>query len=411
MYQFNKALVRQKGVASRWSEQDLSAMTLSSIFSTYSSVYLFLHESVMNIDVVVDFISYRGQLSANTATLTAYLASLGNTALATTTNYPTLKSNRVRYVDAIHADYSITIGDRAYGSGVELSEGDERDAILKKEGLDMTLFEKNCLVSVNGLLHRIDASAASCLILDANTSRKISQRNEIGIYSFFELGGLEYHGITEDMIVAQTPTTKLASRALIKLPKSSDGYTVGISIGGYFHLLDSEIFELVSDTVGVVRFENIRMMDRYYDSVDLIDLSSLGLVPYDRNDRLIDQVELYSDAVLRKYLTLSQSFLIYVKNDDIFKTYQHVSHTKTDGISITPLKPDYPMRDHTGRLVEYWYTVEKKFYRLAYEPRFRNNYLDRTGPDTIMPGLVDSRYSRDPVWRSNTYFMEIGSDI
>jgi hypothetical protein len=365
----------------------------------------------MNADVVVDFVGYRSLLSTNTSTLTQYLTALGNTALIETDTYPTLKSNRVRYVDAVHAGYKIAIGNRDFGSGVELSEADEIDAFLSKAGLDMTLFQSNCLVSVNGFLHRIDASSDKCLVLDANTSRKISQRSDVGVYSFFELGGLEYHSITDEMIVQQTPNTALASRALIKLPKSSDGYTVGISIGGYFHLLDSDIFELVSDTVGMVRFENIRMMDRYYDSIANIDLSALGLVPYDRNDKLIDTEELYSDAVLRKYLTLSQSFLIYVKNDDVYKNYQHVSHTKTDGVSITPLTPDYPMRDHTGRLVEYWYTVEKSFYRLTYDVRFRNNYLDRTGAEKLLPGVVDSRYSRDPVWRSDTYFMEIGSDI
>ena len=410
MYVYTKSLVKEKGTNKRWLDVDLRNLTLSNIYSTYTQVYLFLNNTTMQSDVVVDLMHYRSELRNSTATLNNYLVSLGNTALVTTDDYPVLKGGTLKYADAFHAGYKVDKSARLASTSVELPEEDLTDIYMTRGELVTSVFEENVLVSINGFIHYSDADAGGVLVHDANTSRHISTNNHIGLYSFYELGGIKKVKITNDMIL-QHGNAELHNSLVIKLAEDISHYTPAIVIGGFLHILDRDFLTVLANDQLLVNIGKLDLIDRYYRSLENIDVSSLPVTKYDRNDKLVEISEIHSEEYIRAYLTLSQSFIVLIKNKEVYREDVHLSLLPQKTGARTKLEPVFPVRDGGGLLVDYWYHHEDGEYYLSYLSRNTNNYLDSTTSIEYLDGYVDSRYSTSKSHRDHIYFMKISTDL
>ena len=82
----------------------------------------------------------------------------------------------------------------------------------------------------------------------------------------------------------------------------------------------------------------------------MMDLSSLALESNYNNPSQISVEEIYSDEVIKRYLELSQSFLIVVDNNEFFCDYKLTESGKLPGIfySYDKTIPVYPFTIRIG---------------------------------------------------------------
>jgi hypothetical protein len=213
------------------------------------------------------------------------------------------------------------------------------------------------------------------------------------------------------MIHRRYPDTPLGNHMYIDIGVSNPNKMAILVLGGYLHALDTETFYRVNDTTFAINFENLPLMERYYDSVDHLDLSSLNLQRAPGNAREIDRNELYSDAALTKYATLSQSFIVFIDNPNIFVDTVSIRQATHPCVSISFTAPHQPVVNETGKLVNYWRSYEDRQWALSFEDGWRNNYNFNYSHRTQLQGIDDHRVPDQRVIMPRLRFLQIGTDI
>jgi hypothetical protein len=182
-------------------------------------------------------------------------------------------------------------------------------------------------------------------------------------------------------------------------------------IGGYLVPPDSGLVTRVSDNEFQIDFQNLPLLQRYYESSGYIDLSSLGLTSSGRNPSQISVQELLSDTVLMKYLTLSQSFFVVLDAPELFVNRLFVKKTGTPGMFISFVEPQYPLCVGNGRMPEYWPRKEEDRWSLsAYDQYNRQKLFDTTDPMRLA-SVSSVSLPYDPDFYFGASLVEIGRDL
>jgi hypothetical protein len=227
------------------------------------------------------------------------------------------------------------------------------------ERTNMRTFYKNCLVSINGFYHITDTDGNYAYVLDAGKSSVKSRQNQVGILNFMDIGELEIIPITEDMIFNQGDGSTLQQRAYVKLPNqySTEGKVPILVMGGYLNFVGNSFWQSGDNTFSL-DFHAMRLLSRFYESLPYIDFDYLGLSGTTHN---IDQVSLqqfFSDEVLTKYMTSTQSFVVLVNTSQLFTNKIRLRGAKLPGMFVSESTPRYPLIMGYGRVGEYWKTYE-----------------------------------------------------
>lgn len=408
MYQYKSAIGRLKGYNQRWLSVTVGDTALNTLVNTYREIYFTLHETTRNIDVVVKLSDLTQQYSSVTSTVKAWLTSIGNTALPETTA-PTFKNSTVKFKHAVRASFKLGICDISRLSDTSLPNIDKPDISLKRESTVYSDMVKYCMVSVNGYLHRIDANSNALYVYDGATSARIANETEVGIYSFKDVGALEYISITKNMIFTPNPGDKLSSGAYIRLPKSIGSKIPILVLGGYLHVLDS-IYTVTGDNVIKVNMLSLNFIQRFLESKDYIDLSNIALTKSDIAPGTIIQSELFSDDNIKEYLSLSQSFIVLVDTPHLYTETKYVNSSLIPGRWEYPSYLTQPLVGNLGRLVEYWVLEERKRWMVCTKPHHRKRYhLETMGYESI--NLFDTAQDTiKPFDKELVKILEIGRD-
>lgn len=409
MYNLITAFVKEKANSKAWTEADLADVVLFDMQDRYSDVHL--HVTTTQAPAVVRRINWadiRGSITDLTATLEEHFLRNGNKTLKTYATLASIESGEVRYADVLQADYKVDIINRNYAVGNANATIDANDVYLHKPGVDPIDFKDHCLVVVNDLLHFVDADTNYIYVTDAMKTCRLSGRNELGIINFKNIGKITCHPITEAMLSGESATrNKLGEKFYIKLPTSAKGKLVGISLGGYFHLLNSKVFYPISDTYYCFDVRNIELVDRIFESEDIIDLSSLGLERAGRNDKQLSKEQLYSNEVIKKYATLSQSFLIVFDNPEVIKEMVAIQESALPGMYVTPTMPRLPIFYKKGMLASYRMEQDLGAFAIRTHRGFYNHYMMHTTTTATNP--ADNRVPHDPRKRSHAYFLKLST--
>lgn len=410
MYQLVSAIAQLQAAGSPWAAVNLSAMTLSQIDSTYSEAHLRVKSPYWAQDQTMSFNEVTQGYVERKQTLAEFFAAKGNVTLPSVNGLASITKGKVKYADAVWAGYQLERG--KYGSNpttIPLAS-DADTLIMQKPNVDARIFYKNCLVTVNGLIHRVDADSKYIYVLDAGRSNYLSRRNEVGIINFKDVGELECHSITPDMLFKMHDQQPFANELFIKAPVATTNKTAALVMGGYLFLLDNLTFFRVADDVFGLDVQSISLLDRFFESRKLIDMSPLGLDYNGAHKAQISREQLYSDVVLTKWLTMSQSFLVFIDSPNIEVERQNLAPTSISNQYLTYTEPSLPMICGFGLIAPYWVQEDDNVFSVTVGDNIFPHYLFHTTPNkqAIMPADNRIPYNRESY--SPAHFLEIVSE-
>lgn len=379
-YQLVAAKARSKGLDATWSDTNIAAMTIGTLFATFSNVWLTLSHNAVSGNLFLELNAVRNLVSSqyHRMTVPQWLAAIGNDSLPTQPVLPELRLRRVRYSDAWRAGYSIKPVDRTRHEDADIPHGEKDDLLLKKEGVDFQNYYRYALVSVNGYFHRTGATATGLQVLDGGRSGRIANNNHVGIHSFLGVAPMDFIPITADMIYKTTTAGRLADRAYIELPYDVENKTLLLVIGGYLHVLD-EVYTQIGPRSVRVNFNKIAFPERYFDSLKNINLDSLPLELDEDSPSHVGVEELFSDAVIKAYLSLPQSFLVVVNTSDFFLRRHEVTNPQLPGRYQVPAGTErLPLFGAWGKVQDYVIMPDWGVNILACPENSRQRYMFRT---------------------------------
>lgn len=412
MYELISAIGLPKVGVKRWQEIQISNVPMVSIYSTYESVYLTLKSTFnQNVFLTLDLEEIKARASVLNDTLSQFLVSNGNTTLPTVQGKYTIENKYVKYRDAVRSGYKITPVDQNGILNSPIPYPDRDWLALTKQDTDYHRMQSRCLVSVNGMFHLTDTDGNKLLVVDGAKSRRLCGQTNVGIHSFNNVAELDLIPITDSMIHRRYPDIPLSKVMYIDTGLNLNGKTLGIVLGGYLHILDRKTFYRISDSIVAIEFQNYPILERYFESKKYIDLSSLGLDLDENNPDLVNYPQLTSDIVLRKYATLSQSFLVAINSLDIFVEREELPTSKIPGTFISYNKPVYPLFTGYGRVSEYWVTEEKPFWSLNVVNDQMDNYMFQTFDTSNLNNINNVKDPKDPYEYGRGHYLKIGLSL
>lgn len=411
MYTYITAYAKEKKAGSRWKEVNVGNMSFNDIFAKYSQIYSVLQNSFLGQSVGFDFNTIKDTHYHSTLTFIQFLMWLENKALPHMNKIPTLNTRLVKYADVFHAGYKVNAIHKTASPSSPLPRSEKTYLHLTKKDVDYKLFYESCLVSINGYIHLTDYDTNGVYVVDGNRTAVHANQNQMGLYSFREVGKLKHIRITNEMISRQLEEIPLSNKIYIKLPEKIGTKLPILVLGGYMHVFDSNIFYMVDEQTLCINFMNYRWLERYYESVDRIDLSSLPIDKYQRNEKQLDLENFFSDEVIKAYLTLSQSFITLVDANEVFVEQVAIDNTPMPGMIITTLKPNLPLIGGYGRLLDYWYTYEDRQYSITCTDDAIDSHVYDTTNWYNLKSVDNSRITTQRVTKGPSHFLRIGVDI
>lgn len=301
--------------------------------------------------------------------------------------------------------HSMKLGNHPRAS---IPDEDKTELLITRKNTDMVHAGKHGLVSINGLFHYHEYDENGLLVVDGNTTRSKNRNQcQINLLDFTQIGELTLKPITREMIRPANQAVSLSDNVYIDVGESMSGKTVGIVIGGYFHLLD-HTYKRVTDTVLKIDFNNIMWESLYYKMKDILDIRHLNITDY--GDDRTTGIDLYHDETILRLLTLSQSFLVFIDNPYLSITEVQLGDMGIPKRYETATKPIYPLRIGEGRYPAYKAIKEFDRWSIAVE----DNIVPRQVRYRRHRELNDIRHNRIYPIHGETYatahFMLIQSD-
>jgi hypothetical protein len=412
MYQLTSAVAKPLAGTGRWISVEIGNVALRVLFSTYSRVIATLTNPFLPEPVALDLNDIRPGLEGSALTFNEFLTQNGASTLPTSNTLPVLKDRYAKYADAFHAGYKVRPIHETAALDAQMPPSEKKWLHLSRDDTDYELFYKSCLVNVNGYFHLTDYDTSGVYVKDGMKSAMVSGKNQIGIVSFADLGQLSFVPITaENMVYKQNERQSYKHRAYVDLGQDVANKTVMLVLGGYLHVLDRRTMTRVGASMVCIDFENLNLLDRYFESKQFIDLSSLPLSKTNRNLDQISISEFYSDANILAYLTLSQSFFVILDNADVFAEISHLPPTRIVDIYVTDETPIYPMMIGAGRLANYWAMPEEGKFAVVTTGAVKPNPIYDTIDPTKENSVSNQCDPEQPYVCSPAYFLKVGSSL
>lgn len=410
MYQYQSAAGKSLAMRGRWVEIDIRNTPLNTIYNNYYAVQVVLTNTYLQKPVMLDLMLMINELRQETMTFNEWLVSISNRALTTSDKTPTYKSSYVRFKDAFQAQYTITPVKPGLAPDVDVPPSERTWLHLTRPNTDMEHFRDYCMVSVNGFWHYVDTAADGAWVMEGNVSRNRCKHNQVGILNFQDVTKIRHKRITEDMLFHVAPGEGFGNRVGIRMGEDITNKTLGIVIGGYLHLLDPQVLYAMSADTVCVDFRQIPMMERYHESFEYIDLERLQVEHRADNPMGISIASLQSDEVMRRYMTLPQTFLVLLDHPDMYVAREPVHFTNMPSMLVSYMKPNLPLMLGYGRIAEYWAREDCGQWSLTVQDSTRDNYQHQTTGGSALPAKNDSQIPGRYTSNYGGYMLKICAD-
>ena len=402
-------MVLSRSIGSQWADVDLSGASLYAIYSTYSKAYLVLTNPAFTGEVFVNMDDLRTEFSGYTGTVNEWLVFLADRSLPTVPELPDANVKFAKYSNVARVGYKVDIAQIGFVYPVGYPDDQLMDLKISRPqySTDMSLLHTHCLVSVNGFFHATDTDGTLAYVKDgAKTMRKVGDAH-MGLLSFLDVGALTKVSINPDSIGPLEPDTPLKTRLVFQTSEDMTGKSFLLILGGYMVRPETDVFWQIGENTFCLDLTKLPYMERYLESKDQLDLSSLGLVPANNNPDVVSVEQLWSDDVIKKYLTLSQSFLVIVDVPYLVFNKIYTRSGKVPGAFTCYQDPSYPLIVGYGKCVEYWKTEEAGAWALSVADSYYRNFVI-SQQSTDYSTMVNDHLTPNPPYRhSEGYLLEI----
>jgi hypothetical protein len=217
---------------------------------------------------------------------------------------------------------------------------------------DLSLLNDKCILSVNGYIYPTVYNNSRLFIPNATKSMIKSRANNIGIISFNSLNNsLIKYPISVNMITPESPFS-LYEKAIITF--NEDIKSPILSLCGYMIFENPEFFYRISNRSFVLRLDRLNYIEKLYELNRYRDIfKELNIQTSVNNPTLIDANIARSDAIVLKFLTTFNSFLINVPVDNLQLKKIYLEHSKVPGNFRTEIEPTMPIIVGYGKMSEY----------------------------------------------------------
>lgn len=421
MYTATSLIGVERGTNKRWVNIGLLDYKVNELFQKFRKLWVTVVVLPDTTEHYLDMDNVSAMYADYTGRINDMFIDNADNALPTVDVKPIIETKTAIYRDGIRSNYKATPVSPLYGTNT--SDDNRTSLMLTRTSpvTDYVSFQKHAMVTVNGFFHMIDTDGESgILVYDGNKSRMISNNNQFGIYSFKNVCQLEYVPITQsmlnkrlspEMIAGTVPAEDFSKIGFVKVDKDLTNKTVMFVIGGYLYGPDSNVISKVSDTEFEIDFQRIPLLNRYFESKEYIDLTGLGLSTTVKNPSQIAVSELLSDAVLYKYLTLSQSFIVIFDTPEMFANKAFIRKTGMPGMYVAYNEPNDLLVTGAGRTPEYWVTYEDGQYSVKVANAVARQRIYNTNVPLSLNSVAKTQAPVDPDVLSPAYFLEIGRDL
>ena len=409
MYTYLKSLSLSRGFGGVWSTEDLLHRTLLNIYNATSKFYLTLTEPITGLEVYVDMNELKLEFSTYNNTVEQWLIDIDNRALPTIPTLPNTTIKYAKFSNATQAGYRLSLWKRGY----EVSDSTPVDTLtdlkFTRPGFDtyLPLIHTHCLVSIHGLLHNTDTDGKSAYVVDAGKVIQKRGHSHVGMVSFIDIGEVSKVKIQEKDIYRLEEDRPLIDKLVFTTEAPLEGKSYMLSLGGYLVTPEENVFWRSGEKSFTLNLQSLNYLERYLESKDIIDLSSLGIPPSDINKDVVSLEDLSSDQTIKRYLTLSQSFLIIVDTPLLAFNKIHIRTAHVPGRFTSYQDPSYPLVVGYGRIGEYWKTQEAGYWSLSLPDSFYRNFIATQQPTQFIKMVNDHLLSSPPYFLSRGHLLEI----
>lgn len=379
MYTLIRAYGVKKTINSLWVDQDVTGLTIQSLLYDFTSLYLELSNPFITGSVYVSMDALRDQ--DTTLTLDAFFAANPNVVLGTVDAIPTFRRASTMYMDATRAGYHVDVAQPGRRVDDITDRTNRTEIVINRTGTSPKDLHDYCLVTVNGFLHMTDYDEDHLYVPSGGQSLLKSRRGSCGINSFERIGKLNCQRILAADISPTDASIPLHQQFIIQAPASMRGKPLMLSLGGYLVTPEANVMQQISDDLWLVNMQVLDYIARYFESKDYVDFSSLELTEFPKDPNKVSLIELSSDEVTMRYLTLVQSFFISVDAERLTFTKHFVKHAPAPNRYIAYSNPTQALFLGRGRQADYWKNPQESVWEITvedgYYPRFTRDHRDR----------------------------------
>lgn len=407
MYTVLSGIGRRNVAGSNWIEEDFASKRILDVVSMYDKVYFKVSSTDWNeASRVVTLGTLIPRIKNYDHTVQQVFDSQGNETIPSIVGEAKVEEKYVKMADAVQAGYSMQRVLMTQHPDTPTTPYEAQDLAMRKADVDPRDFRKHCLVSINGLIHLDDADDETIYVMDAQKTSMHSRRNEVGIINFKDIGELTKIRITADMVHRRLPDQPMMHQLYIQVPNAPLGKTAMLVMGGYLHVMDSVTFFRVADNIFCVDIQNCKMIDRYLESRKILNFEGIfDYELYGEHDAQFIKEQLLSDENLIRYLSMSQSFIVFIDSENIRTNRERLVTGRSFGQYVAGERPRSPLVLGFGLLPPYWVRYDDLRWSITVADNIRNNLLLHTTEEDSVPNPADNRipYDREEISPANLW--------
>lgn len=410
MYTLTGAYGRLKGPGQKWNRLDVGDIPLKELYTRFRDVFLFVEHPFYDGRQHLDISLIPAYLNPTqvTKSVRVWLIELGNTGLPVEEGVVHYEEIVAPYVDAWAAGCDIEPVHPEYHRHQDVPKSDKRDLLLTHPHLSGETLKEQFLVTVNGFFHYGGQTSEGLQIVEGGTNHQRTNNNMVGLWKLGELGVLETYRLREKHIFRTGQPLKNGITFLLEDDIDISQKTVFFVLGGIFHIKNDYI-KRVGERIWSFDIKNYPFTQHFFELQTQADLSTMQRY-HDRSTANTTQVateELWSDESIKAFLTLPHSFIVIVDTPEVYTEQILTEDTGTPGVVRSPVKPHYPLVQHLGRHVNYWWRPDGLTSLLFFKTTTRPSFTFETTGWRQEHSVDDSRVPYQPFVHTPAFLLKV----